>query len=237
MAGPLPVPSPSPPTILVVDDDVHILFAVRVALESQGYRVRGAQSGPVALDEAVARPPAVVVLDLALPGMDGVEVCRRLRAWSQVPIIVLSARADEGDKVQALDAGADDYLTKPFGNQELFARIRAALRRGQARPDGSPVVRGGDVAVDLATRRVTVRGDEVHLTPTEYALLHELAANADRVLTHGHLLRAVFGPGYEDAAANLRVFVAQVRRKIEPDPARPRVLVTEPGIGYRFRPG
>lgn len=225
----------TPRAILVVDDDPHVLYALRVALEARGYAVHTAQSGAAALEAAAAVRPDAVVLDLAMPGMDGLQVLQRLRSWSRVPVIVLSGRADEADKVVALDTGADDYLTKPFGNEELLARIRVALRHAQARRDEAPVVRAGDLLIDLAARRVTLNGAEVRLTPTEFALLRELAINADRVLTHRQLLRAVFGPGYEDATANLRVFVGQLRRKIEGDPARPRLVVTEPGVGYRFR--
>lgn len=223
------------PTILVVDDDPHILLALRVALQARGYVVRAAANGPSAVSLAASSRPDLVVVDLAMAGMDGVAVVEHLRAWTRVPIIMLSAHTDEVNKVRALDAGADDYVDKPFGNDELLARIRAALRREQARPDESPVLRAGDLVIDLAARRVIRAGSEVHLTPTEYAVLRELATNADRVLTHRQLLKAAFGPGYEDASANLRVFVGQVRRKIEADPANPRHLLTEAGVGYRFR--
>jgi two-component system KDP operon response regulator KdpE len=223
-------------TILTVDDDPHVLRSLRAALESHGYEVRAAASGASALEACAAQRPDVVLLDLAMPGLDGVEVCRRLRSWSRIPILVLSARVHEAEKVQALDAGADDYVTKPFGTQELLARIRAALRREQARRDEEPVIHAGRLAIDLLARRVEVDGHEVHLTPTEYELLRVLASNPDRVLTHGHLLRDALGPGYEDALENLRTFIAQLRRKIEPEPSRPRWIVTEPGVGYRFRP-
>jgi two-component system KDP operon response regulator KdpE len=163
-------------------------------------------------------------------------VCRRLRSWSQIPILVLSARVQEAEKVRALDAGADDYVTKPFGTEELLARIRAAVRRDRARRDEEPVIQAGPLSIDLLARRVHVDGQEVHLTPTEYELLRVLASNSDRVLTHRHLLRAALGPEYEDALENLRTFIAQLRRKIEPQPSRPRWIVTEPGVGYRFRP-
>ena len=223
-------------TILTVDDDPHVLQSLRAALESHGYAVRAASSGASALDACVTERPDVVLLDLAMRGLDGVEVCRRLRDWTQVPILVVSARVQEAEKVRALDAGADDYVTKPFGTEELLARIRAALRREQARRDEQPVIRSGSLSIDLAARRVQVDGREVHLTPTEYELLRVLATNADRVLTHGSLLRAALGPGYEDALENLRTFVGQLRRKIERQPSRPRWIVTEPGVGYRFRP-
>jgi two-component system KDP operon response regulator KdpE len=224
------------PNILMVDDDPHLLRSLRVALESHGYRVRSAPNGAAALDACATERPDVVLLDLALPGMDGVEVCRRLRNWSRVPILVVSARVHESQKVQALDAGADDYITKPFGMEELLARIRAALRRDQAARDEEPVIRADGLVVDLIARRVTVDGREVHLTPTEYELLRVLATNPDRVLTHGYLLRSALGSGYEDALDNLRTFIAQLRRKLEREPSRPRWILTEPAVGYRFRP-
>ena len=224
------------PNILMVDDDPHVLRSLRAALESHGYRVRSATSGPVALEACAAERPDVVLLDLALPGMDGVEVCRRLRDWSRVPILVLSARVHEQQKVQALDAGADDYVTKPFGTEELLARIRAALRRDQARREDQPIISSGGLVIDLVARRVTVDGREVHLTPTEFELLRVLATNPDRVLTHGYLLRTALGAGYEDALDNLRTFIAQLRRKLEREPSRPHWILTEPAVGYRFRP-
>src|SRR5919202_1997924 len=225
-----------PPSILLVDDDQNVLRSLRAALDSHGYRVRSALNGPMALEACAAERPDVVLLDLALPGLDGVEVCRRLRNWSRVPILVLSARVHEAQKVQALDAGADDYVTKPFGMQELLARIRAALRRDQARIEEQPTIRAGGLVIDLPARRVTVDEREVHLTPTEYELLRVLATNPDRVLTHGYLLRSALGTGYEDALDNLRTFIAQLRRKLEREPSRPRWIVTEPAVGYRFRP-
>jgi two-component system KDP operon response regulator KdpE len=223
-------------TILTVDDDPHVVRSLRAALESHGYQVRAAPSGASALEACASERPDVVLLDLAMPGLDGVDVCRRLRSWSQIPILVLSARVQEAEKVRALDAGADDYVTKPFGTEELLARIRAALRREQARRDEDPIIRAGPLSIDLLARRVEVNGQEVHLTPTEYELLRVLTSNSDRVLTHRHLLRAALGPEYEDALENLRTFIAQLRRKIEPQPSRPRWIVTEPGVGYRFRP-
>jgi two-component system, OmpR family, KDP operon response regulator KdpE len=223
-------------TILTVDDDPHVVRSLRAALESHGYQVRAAPSGASALEACASERPDVVLLDLAMPGLDGVDVCRRLRSWSQIPILVLSARVQEAEKVRALDAGADDYVTKPFGTEELLARIRAALRREQARRDEDPVIRAGPLTIDLLARRVEVNGQEVHLTPTEYELLRVLTSNSDRVLTHRHLLRAALGPEYEDALENLRTFIAQLRRKIESQPSRPRWIVTEPGVGYRFRP-
>jgi two-component system KDP operon response regulator KdpE len=223
-------------TILTVDDDPHVVRSLRAALESHGYEVRAASSGAAALQACASQRPDVVLLDLAMPGLDGVDVCRRLRSWSQIPILVLSARVQEAEKVRALDAGADDYVTKPFGTEELLARIRAAVRREQARRDEDPIIRAGPLCIDLLARRVEVNDQEVHLTPTEYELLRVLASNSDRVLTHRHLLRAALGPEYEDALENLRTFIAQLRRKIEPQPSRPRWIVTEPGVGYRFRP-
>jgi two-component system KDP operon response regulator KdpE len=224
------------PSILMVDDDPHVLRSLRAALESHGYRVRSAPNGAMALEACAAERPDVVLLDLALPGMDGIEVCRRLRNWSRVPILVVSARVLEAQKVLALDAGADDYITKPFGTEELLARIRAALRRDQARRDEEPIIRAEGLVIDLVARRVTVDDKEVHLTPTEYELLRVLATNPDRVLTHGYLLRTALGSGYEDALDNLRTFIAQLRRKLERQPNRPRWILTEPAVGYRFRP-
>lgn len=224
------------PNILLVDDDPHVLRSLRAALESHGYRVRSATSGAIALEECAAERPDVVLLDLALPGMDGIEVCRRLRNWSRVPILVLSARVHEPQKVEALDAGADDYVTKPFGTEELLARIRAALRRDQARRDDEPIIRANGLVIDLLARRVSVDDREIHLTPTEYELLRVLATNPDRVLTHGYLLKTALGSGYEDALDNLRTFIAQLRRKLERTPSRPRWILTEPAVGYRFRP-
>src|SRR5437667_8928523 len=192
----------TPASILMVDDDPHVLRSLRAALESHGYHVRSATSGPSALEACATERPDVVLLDLALPGLDGVEVCRRLRSWSRVPILVLSARVHESQKVQALDAGADDYVTKPFGTEELLARIRAALRRDQARLDEDPTIVSGGLVIDLVARRVTVGGREVHLTPTGYELLGVLATNPDRVPTHGYRLRTAPGSGYEHSLSN-----------------------------------
>jgi two-component system KDP operon response regulator KdpE len=221
--------------ILVVDDEPQIGRLLRTTLGAHGYEVAVAGDGQAALDQVARWRPDVVLLDLGLPILDGLEVCRRLREWSQVPIIVLSVRDAEQDKVAALDLGADDYLTKPFGAGELLARIRVALRhaaRGAA-PD-APLLHFGDLAIDLTRRLVTRAGQEVHLTPTEYDLLKALATQAGRVLTHGMLLRAVWGSAYEHDAPTLRVFITQLRRKIEADPAHPAHILTEPGIGYRF---
>jgi two-component system, OmpR family, KDP operon response regulator KdpE len=221
--------------ILIADDDSHILLSLRVALEGRGYEVRTAPNGTTAVAAAETLRPDLMVIDLAMPGMDGVEVVERIRTWSRLPIVVLSAHSDEQHKVRALDAGADDYVDKPFGNEELLARIRTALRREQYRPDEAPVIHAGELDIDLVQRRVRRGGTELRLTPTEYALLRELALNPNRVLTHGQLLRSVFGAGYEQADANLRVFIGQLRRKIEADPAEPRLLITEPGVGYRLQ--
>ncbi len=220
--------------VLVVDDEPQIRRALRVGLTGHGYEVDLAASGEEALDLLAVAPPDVVILDLMLPGLSGLEVCRQLREWSQVPVIVLSAKGEEHDKVEALDLGADDYLTKPFGMDELLARIRAALRRAAGEP-ASPVLESGELKLDQARRLVTSREREIHLTPTEYEMLRYLMANAGKVVTHRALLRTVWGPGYEGASQTLRVFIAQLRRKIEPDPARPSYIRTEPGVGYRFR--
>lgn len=223
--------------ILVVDDEPQLGRLLATTLGARGYDVAVAVDGPAALAQAASWQPDVVLLDLGLPGMDGLDVCRQLRTWSQVPIIVVTVRDAEQDKVKALDLGADDYLTKPFGTDELLARIRVALRHA-ARPASpeAPLLRFGDLAIDLARRRVTLDDQEIHLTPREYDLLRALASQAGKVLTHRMLLRAVWGGAYEQDVATLRVFVTQLRRKIEPDPARPTYILTEPGIGYRFRP-
>lgn len=221
--------------ILVVDDEPQIRRALRAGLHANGFDVEVAADGESALDMSALHPPDAVILDLGLPGIDGTEVIRRLREWSTVPIIVLSVRGSERDKVLALDAGADDYLTKPFGMEELLARIRVALRHATSRASVEPVLEFGDLRVDLARRVVTRAGLEIHLTPTEYDLLRELALNAGRVLTHHMLLSRIWGPASSDEVGYLRVYVNQLRRKIEPDPARPRYIITEPGVGYRFR--
>jgi two-component system KDP operon response regulator KdpE len=212
-----------------------LLEALETILEGRGYRLRTAPNGAMGLDAVAEERPDVVLLDLAMPGVDGVEVCRRLRAFSRVPILVLSALSDEARKVKALDAGADDYVTKPFGVEELLARIRAALRRAQAQDDDEAVLRVGGVELDQIARRVAIDGQEVHLTPTQYELLRVFVNNPDRVLTQQALLVLTFGPAYEDAVDKLRTFVAQLRRKVERNPSRPQRIVTEPGLGYRFR--
>jgi two-component system KDP operon response regulator KdpE len=223
------------PSILAIDDEPQLLRALETILVSRGYRLRTAPNGAMGLDAVAAERPDVVLLDLAMPDVDGVEVCRRLRAFSRVPILVLSALADEKRKVKALDAGADDYVTKPFGVEELLARIRAALRRAQAQRDDEAVVCVAGIQLDQVARRVTIDSQEVHLTPTQYELLRVFINNPDRVLTQQALLVLTFGPAYEDAIDNLRTFVAQLRRKVERDPSRPQRIVTEPGVGYRFR--
>jgi two-component system KDP operon response regulator KdpE len=267
--------------VLVVDDEPQILRALRINLRARRYDVTTAANGAQALDEAAAHPPDLVILDLGLPDMDGVDVIGGLRGWTAVPIIVLSGRADSNDKVEALDAGADDYVTKPFGMDELLARMRAAVRRTPA-AEAPPRVRLGDLVIDLAAKRVTrhpaeaavqtvpgaapgtaglpveaevgegeshVRSGEmaaggadpqpegdIRLTPTEWHLLEVLLRNPGKLLSHRQLLNDVWGPGYDNAGGNLRLYMAQLRRKLERDPARPRWLITEPGMGYRYQP-
>jgi two-component system KDP operon response regulator KdpE len=268
--------------VLVVDDEPQILRALRINLRARRYDVTIAANGTQALDEAAAHPPDLVILDLGLPDMDGVDVIGGLRGWTAVPIIVLSGRADSTDKVEALDAGADDYVTKPFGMDELLARMRAAVRRIPA-AEAPPRVRLGDLVIDLAAKRVTrqtaepavqgapgaaagvaglhgevevgegdgrIRSDErsaageadphpegdIRLTPTEWHLLEVMLRNPGKLLSHRQLLHDVWGPGYDNAGGNLRLYMAQLRRKLEKDPARPRWLITEPGMGYRYQP-
>ncbi len=222
--------------ILVVDDEPQIGRLLTTSLGARGYEVAVASDGQAALDMAASWRPDLILLDLGLPTIAGLDVCRQLRAWSQVPIIVLTVRDAEQDKVAALDLGADDYLTKPFGTAELLARIRVALRHAaHLSVTAEPVRQFGDLRIDLARRLVVVRGQEVHLTPREYDLLRVLATQAGKVLTHRLLLRAVWGGAYEQDVATLRVFVTQLRRKIEADPAHPTHILTEPGIGYRFQ--
>lgn len=219
--------------ILVVDDEVQILRLLGVTLTSHGFEVAEATTGQEALSEVGVYKPDIIILDLGLPDMDGLEVITRLREWTKTPIIILSARGQEKDKIIALDAGADDYLTKPFGMGELLARIRAALRH-MAGVESELVQQFDDLAVDLAHRRVTVLGKEIKLSPTEYDLIKNLAIHAGKVLTHKHLLRTVWGPSYENDVHYLRVYMGQLRRKIEVDPSRPRHIITETGIGYRL---
>jgi two-component system KDP operon response regulator KdpE len=219
--------------ILVVDDEPQIRRALRTALSGHGYDVEVAEDGEQALIAIATRQPKVIVLDLVMPGTDGLAVLRETRTWSQVPIIVLSARGQERDKVTALDLGADDYLTKPFGMDELLARIRVMLRRaGEA---NAPVVELGEIRIDHARHVVTRRGEEVHLTPTEFDLLSVFTANAGKVLTHRQLLERVWGDYAAENAQQLRVYINYLRRKLEDDPANPHWIVTEPGVGYRLR--
>ena len=222
------------PRILVVDDEVAIQRFLRTALDTGEFSLHQAENGHAALAAAAAARPDIILLDLGLPDMDGVEVIRRIREWSQVPIIVLSVREREDDKVKALDAGADDYLTKPFGVGELLARIRVALRRSlQQAPE--PVYRIDELEVDLGRRRVLVGGEEVQLTPTEYDLLRLLVTHAGKVLTHGQILRQIWGVAYVEQPHVLRVNISNLRHKIEQDPSRPRYILTEPGVGYRLK--
>jgi two-component system, OmpR family, KDP operon response regulator KdpE len=257
--------------VLVIDDEPQILRALRINLRVRSYDVDTAATGAQALEAAARHPPDLVILDLGLPDLDGVEVIEGLRGWTTAPIIVLSGRADSMDKVEALDAGADDYVTKPFAMEELLARMRAAARRAGT-PDDVPRVRLGDLLVDLAAKRVIREpgqagtppagptgkspagptgkspagptgkspagptGEDIRLTPTEWHLLEVLLRNPGRLLSQRQLLTEVWGPGYADAAGNLRLYMAQLRRKLEPDPSRPRWLLTEPGMGYRYQP-
>jgi two-component system, OmpR family, KDP operon response regulator KdpE len=240
--------------VLVVDDEPQILRALRINLRVRDYDVHVAATGAEALEVAGRYPPDLVILDLGLPDLDGVEVIEGLRGWTKAPIIVLSGRADSVDKVEALDAGADDYVTKPFGVEELLARMRAAVRRTGTAED-LPRIRLGDLVVDVAAKRVIRQApvpagrdpggeeaagpapaDDIRLTPTEWHLLEVLLRNPGKLLSRNQLLTEVWGPGYADATGNLRLYMAQLRRKLEPDTARPRWLITEPGMGYRYQP-
>ena len=238
--------------VLVVDDEPQILRALRINLRVRDYQVDVAATGTEALEMAARHPPDLVILDLGLPDLDGVEVIHGLRGWTKAPIIVLSGRADSTDKVEALDAGADDYITKPFGVEELLARMRVAVRHTGTAED-QPRIRLGDLIVDLAAKRVIRQApaaaggghggaagaaapDDIRLTPTEWHLLEVLLRNPGKLLSRNQLLTEVWGPGYADATGNLRLYMAQLRRKLEPDPARPRWLITEPGMGYRYQP-
>jgi two-component system KDP operon response regulator KdpE len=220
--------------VLVVDDEPLIRRALTASLEAAGYDVTTAADGESALTAAALRQPDAVVLDLRLPDIDGVEVCRRLRAWSDVPVIVLSSLDAETEKIAALDAGADDYVTKPWSAGELLARLRASLRRAPDGAGGDGTVRFGDVVVDLALEQVQRDGEPVHLTPIEYRLLAVLARNPGKVLTHAMLLRMVWGLAYQGETHYVRVYMARLRRKLEPDPSRPRHLLTQSGVGYRL---
>ncbi|MET0740780.1 MAG: response regulator [Candidatus Nanopelagicales bacterium] len=222
--------------VLVVDDEAALARALAINLKARRYEVDVAVDGRTALDLAARKRPDAVLLDLGLPDMDGVEVIAGLRGWTDVPIIVLSARQQSDDKVEALDAGADDFVTKPFGMAELLARLRAAIRRGAAaiEPDTPVVVTTADFTIDLAAKRLRRDGQEVHLTPTEWHLLEVLVRNRGRLVSQRALLHEVWGPQYQTETNYLRVYSAQLRRKLEPDPSRPRYLITEPGLGYRF---
>jgi two-component system KDP operon response regulator KdpE len=218
--------------ILVVDDEPQIVQALRTSLQGAGYDVDVATTAAEALARAAAQPPMGVILDLVLPDGSGIDVCRELRRWTNVPVLVLSALGDEQEKIAALDAGADDYVTKPFGIEELLARLRAALRRVDAPAD--PVVELGELVVDLERRLVTLRGEPVALTPTEFELLRLFVRNEGKLLTHPTILREVWGPAYGTESHYLHVYVSQLRQKLEDDPARPRLLLTESGAGYRL---
>jgi two-component system KDP operon response regulator KdpE len=233
-----PVPHEGqPPLALIVEDEQAMVRFLRAALTSNGFRVAEATSGQEALRQAATRAPDLIVLDLGLPDMDGLEVTRRLREWSAVPVIVVSARGREDDKIKALDAGADDYVTKPFGVGELMARVRVALRHAatSTQESGETSIAIGELRIDRLRRQVFLGEREIRLTPIEYRLLTTLSQFPGRVLTHEHLLRQVWGPGYTSQHHYLRVYMAQLRHKIESDPSRPRYLLTEPGVGYRLR--
>jgi two-component system KDP operon response regulator KdpE len=225
------------PVILIVEDEAQMRRFLRTSLANQGYRIVEATTGEEALVRARAHNPELVLLDLGLPDLEGIEVCRRLREWMHAPIVIVSARGQEDDKVRALDEGADDYLTKPFGTKELMARIRVALRHGARAGAASaePVLVVGELRIDLDKRTVNVAGAEVHLTPIEYKLLAVLMKNAGKVLTHRQLLKEVWGPAYAEHTQYLRVYMTQLRHKLERDAARPKYLQTEPGVGYRLR--
>lgn len=219
--------------ILIIDDESPIRKLLRVALSGHGYQVSEAACGLKGLQEAATCRPDLIILDLGLPDIEGLEVVKRLREWSKVPVIILSVKEQETDKIAALDAGADDYVTKPFGMGELLARIRAALRHAGSAGE-EPVLNFDDLSIDLAHRRVTVNSNEIKLTPIEYDLLKHLSLNAGKVVSHKHLLRSVWGPSYEHDSHYLRVYIGQLRRKVEAEPSNPRHIMTEPGIGYRL---
>jgi len=226
-----------PSTVVVIEDEVQIRRFLRPALEAAGHRMVEAETGAKGILETAQSNPEVIILDLGLPDIDGLEVIRRIREWTRTPIIILSARGQERDKVAALDAGADDYLTKPFSVSELMARIRVALRHTAtlSLPGGQSTIVAGDITIDLARRNVTYKGQYVHLTPIEYKLIATLAQHAGLVMTHRQLLREVWGPGHAEESHYLRIFMRQLRQKLEDNPANPRHLLTEVGVGYRFR--
>ncbi len=223
--------------ILIVDDELSIIKFLRANLEAKGYKVLTAVDGTEALQTFEAELPDLVILDIMMPKIDGFEVCRRLREWSQIPIIMLSARGDESDKVKCLDLGADDYITKPFGASELIARVRAVMRRTEAAASvpTQPSFTSGDLQINFVKRQVTVASKEVKLTPTEYSLLQEFVLNAGKVLTHTPLLNKVWGPEYREDTQYLHVFVRRLRAKLEPDPTNPRYIMTVPSVGYQFQ--
>jgi two-component system KDP operon response regulator KdpE len=225
----------SSPEILIIEDDSQIRRFLRATFQAEQYRFHEAVTGEEGIAQATARQPDLIVLDLGLPDRDGLEVIQAVRQWTQTPIIVLSARGQENDKIAALDAGADDFVSKPFAVGELLARVRAALRRSATLSDtAGALFRAGDIAVDLARRVVTLRGEEIHLTPIEYKLLQALVRHAGKVITQRQLLTEVWGPQHSEEGQYLRVYMAQLRRKLEADPARPRHFITEPGVGYRL---
>ncbi|MGA7703570.1 MAG: response regulator transcription factor [Solirubrobacteraceae bacterium] len=221
------------PRVLVVDDEAQILRALRVVLRDAGFEVVPAETGAEALDRAAVRPPEAAIVDLMLPDMDGIEVTRRLREWSEMPILVLSAMGEEEQKVLALQAGADDYITKPFGSRELVARLQAALRRG-GRSEEQPLIVAGELEIDLGARSVKRSGEQIRLTPIEFDLLRVLARNRGRLMTHRALLTEVWGPQYVEDVQTLRTHIARLRAKVEPVEGEPRLIVTDPGVGYRF---
>jgi len=225
------------PRVLVVDDDLAIIKYLRANLKARGYETLTAMDGAEAIEVIERELPDLIILDIMMPKMDGFEVCRQLREWSQVPIIMLSARGDEKDKVTCLELGADDYLTKPFGIKELMSRIKAVLRRAQAigAVPTQPSFAAGDLEINFAQRRVAVAGKEIKLTPTEYSLLQELALNAGKVLTHTHLLNKVWGMEYREEREYLRVFIRRLRREIERDPTEPQYIINVPAVGYKFQ--
>jgi two-component system KDP operon response regulator KdpE len=226
--------SEQPVRVLVVDDEPQIRRLLRVSLGAQGYQVREAAHGEEAITMTATERPDVIILDLGLPDLDGLDVLRRIREWTDTPIVVLSVREQEAEKVKAFDLGADDYVTKPFGMAELLARIQTALRHRLQTEVEEPIFRSGELIVDLGRRRVSVAGRDIKLTPKEYDLLRVLVTHAGRVLTHQQLLRVVWGPGSASETHYLRVYIGQLRQKLETDPAQPRYILTEPGVGYRF---
>ncbi|WP_018150630.1 two-component system response regulator KdpE [Leeia oryzae] len=223
--------------IVLIEDDAQIRRFVRSALEGEGYKVHEADTAARGLIEAGTRKPDLLIVDLGLPDLDGVSLIRDFRSWSQQPVLILSARVDESDKIEALDAGGDDYLTKPFGVGELLARVRALLRRRTQLQDEPPLLEFGEVCVDLAHRKVMRNAEEVHLTPIEYRLLLAMIGNAGKVLTHRSLMQSVWGPNHTESGHYLRIYVSRLRQKLEVDPARPQHFLTETGVGYRFETG